>query len=233
MMSILTLIPARGGSKGIPGKNIKPLAGKPLIYYTLDVAAQLFEIRNICVSTDDPSIKKKVEEYGLIVPFMRPAELATDYAGSYEVILHALDFYSKKGIEFSHTLLLQPTSPFRKAEHVKDCLEIARNTKFEMIISVKETDANPYMVLYEEADNQYLKLSKQGNFVRRQDCPKVWQANGAIYLIDNNTLIKRGSLNTMQKTKFVMDAIHSVDLDTPLDWKFAECLLQKKLITFP
>lgn len=233
MMSILVLVPARGGSKGIPGKNIKPLCGKPLICYTLDVARHFFEEDRICVSSDDPAIIRCVEDYGIKVPFVRPEELATDTAGTYEVIIHALDFYRKKGIEFTHTLLLQPTSPFRRLADVERCLEMAENQDFEMIMSVKETDANPYYVLFEEDEDGILVKSKVGSFTRRQDCPKVWQANGAIYLIKNKALEEKGGLGELKKIKLVMDTLHSIDLDTLTDWAIAECLLEKKMISIP
>ena len=108
-MKILVIIPARGGSKGIPHKNIKPLNGKPLIHYTIDEAREIVGDEDICVSTDDPEIIKCVEDYGLKVPFVRPEELATDTAGTYEVLLHALNFYEKQGRHYEVVLLLQNT----------------------------------------------------------------------------------------------------------------------------
>src|SRR5574344_397852 len=123
-MNILTIIPARGGSKGIPHKNIKPLNGKPLIYYTIDCARAICNDEDICVSTDDAEIISVVEQYGLKVPFVRPAELASDTAGTYEVLLHALDFYEKQGRHYDVVLLLQNTSPFRSSLHVKEALEL-------------------------------------------------------------------------------------------------------------
>jgi N-acylneuraminate cytidylyltransferase len=226
MSKILVLIPARGGSKGIPGKNIKPLNGKPLIYYSLDIAVQFFDKADICVSTDDANIISKVEEYGISVPFVRPAELSSDTAGSNEVILHALDFFEERGITYDYTLLLQPTSPFRRAEDVRNALAMASETSFEMIISVAETDSNPYYVLFEDDENGILQKSKEAFFTRRQDCPKVWQANGAIYIINNQVLRNKGNLGLLQKKKFVMQPEHSLDLDTPLDWKIAEFLMK-------
>jgi len=120
MMNILYLIPARGGSKGIPHKNIKSLAGKPLIYYSIDVARELTTDDNICVSTDDNEIIKVVENYGLKVPFKRPDELATDNATTNDVILHAINFYESIGKQYDIIVLLQPTSPLRKSQHVKE-----------------------------------------------------------------------------------------------------------------
>ena len=119
-MKTLVVIPARGGSKGIPHKNIKPLNGKPLICYSIDVARQFTTDEHICVTTDDDEIIKVVEDYGLKVPFKRPDELATDLCGSNEVIQHAYQFYAKQGVQYDAIMLLQPTSPFRKVEFLKE-----------------------------------------------------------------------------------------------------------------
>jgi CMP-N,N'-diacetyllegionaminic acid synthase len=227
---ILAFIPARGGSKGIPGKNIRLLNGKPLIYYTLDVAKALFPTENICVSTDDAKIAECVKAYGLDVPFLRPAELATDQATTNDAILHALNFYAQQNIYFKYTLLLQPTSPLRQVFHVEQCLEMASQIDFEMIISAKETDANPYYVLFEEDGDGYLQKTKNAAFTRRQDCPVVWQINGAIYLINNKVLLEKGDISALKKTKLVMESKYSIDLDTIDDWMFAEYMLEKGLI---
>ena len=126
-MNKLFIIPARGGSKGIPKKNIKHFGGKPLIYYTIDVARELASDEFICVSTDDDEIIDKVEKYGLKVPFKRPDKLATDHAGSYEVILHAVSFYENAGHRLDCIVLLQPTSPFRQPIHVNEAIELYSN----------------------------------------------------------------------------------------------------------
>lgn len=224
---ILVIIPARGGSKGIPGKNIKELGGKPLIYYTIDIARSLFPDEQICVSTDDNDIINTVEKYGLKVPFIRPAELSSDTASSQDVIFHALEFYKSSGKKYKYTLLLQPTSPFRTEQQLKELIDIASKSNFEMIVSVKETEANPYFVLMEENENGILIKSKPSNFTQRQDCPNVWEVNGAFYLINNHELIAQGGMSNLQKKKFVMDALHSVDLDTPIDWSYAEFLIKE------
>ena len=147
---VLIIIPARGGSKGIPRKNIKPLNGKPLIYYAIDTARAIAEDENICVSTDDNEIKSVVEAYGLMVPFLRPDELATDTAGTYEVLLQALDFYENQGKHFKAVLLLQTTSPFRTAKQVREALTLFDQSDADMVVSVKECPANPYYNVFEE-----------------------------------------------------------------------------------
>lgn len=228
-MKPLVVIPARGGSKGVPRKNIKILGGKPLIQYTIEAARKVFADKVICVSTDDNEIKSVVEGLELKVPFLRPPELSTDQAGTYEVLLHAIDSYEKTGYYPDTLILLQATSPFRTGQHIKEALELFDNN-CEMVVSVKETKANPYSVLREENSDGWLEKSKPGNFTRRQDVPKVWELNGAIYIIQINT-IKETHLNKLTRIKkYVMDEIVSHDIDTGFDWIIAETIVKEKLI---
>ena len=229
-MNILVIIPARGGSKGIPGKNIKLLGGKPLIYYAIDVARAIVDDTHICVSTDDDQIIRVVEQYGLSVPYIRPTELATDTAGSYGVLLHALSFYESKGEHFDAVVLLQVTSPFRTVNHVREALNLY-NKDLDMVVSVKETDSNPYYLCFEEDTEGMLHISKgDGHYTRRQDCPPVYEYNGAIYII-NPERMKAMPLNKFKKrVKYVMDREHSVDLDTMMDWMIAEYMITNKLV---
>lgn len=230
-MNSLVIIPARGGSKGIPHKNIKPLAGRPLIEYTIDVARDLVSDENICVSTDDREIISAVENYGLKVPFVRPAALATDTAGTYGVLLHALRFYESQGKRFDNIILLQNTSPFRKAVHVKEALSLY-TAQLDMVVSVKEVKANPYYNCFEEDADGFLQISKgDGKLVRRQDAPMAYEYNGAVYVINPESL-KKSSLGEFRKTKkYLMDELSSVDLDTTTDWLYAEFLLNQKLVS--
>ena len=225
----MIVIPARGGSKGIPGKNIRMLQGKPLIQYTVEAARKLLPDNQIIVSTDSPEIRKVVEDLGIPVPFLRPSELATDTAGTYEVLLHALDFYEEGNATPDKIVLLQPTSPFRNEEHIKRAVNLYEDT-LDMIVSVKETASNPYYVLREENEEGFLVKSKEGNFKRRQDCPKVWEINGAIYVINPLSLRKMPLSEFSRIRKYEMDEFSSHDLDTPLDWALAEIMIkdQKK-----
>ncbi len=229
-MKILVIIPARGGSKGIPHKNIKPLNGKPLIHYTIDEAREIVSDEDICVSTDDPEIIKCVEGYGLKVPFVRPEELATDTAGTYEVLLHALNFYEKEGRHYDAVLLLQNTSPFRKGEQIKEALKLY-TSDVDMVVSVKECAANPYYCVFEENSEGYLHVCKgDGNIFRRQDAPKVYEYNGAIYIM-NAEKLKTTHMHKMQKRiKYVMDDLSSFDLDTMWNWKMAEMIKKEKTL---
>ena len=225
-MKTLYVIPARGGSKGIPHKNIKPLAGKPLIGYSIDVARQLSADIDICLTTDDPDIAATAESMGLNVPFLRPASLATDTCGTYEVLIHALDFYRDRGIDYDTLVLLQPTSPMRTADDVRAAMALY-SPDIDMVVTVKEAASNPYYNCYETDNDGFLHISKgDGGYTRRQDAPKVWEYNGAVYVINVESL-RRMPLSAFTRRRMsVMPAERSVDLDTPVDWLIAEKLIE-------
>jgi len=225
-MKTLYLIPARGGSKGIPGKNIKDLCGKPLIYYTIDVVREIAEDIDICVSTDSDEIISVVESYGLKVPFKRPAELASDSSGSYGFLLHALDYYEKLGVNYDNILLLQPTSPFRKRNHLEEIMLLFDNS-IDMVVSVSKSHHNPYFTLFEENSEGFLCRSKIGSFESRQTAPPVFAYNGSLYLINCESL-KRTPLNDFERIrKYIMDDLYSIDIDEPLDWAICETVLRE------
>lgn len=227
-MKILYLIPARGGSKGIPHKNIKLLHGKPLIQYSIEVARKFAADDDICISTDDLQIKAVAEGLGLKVPFLRPDYLASDTAGTSDVIIHALDFYSKQGKEYDVVVLLQPTSPLRTVQNVKDCLAIYTD-EYDMVTTVKESNVSA--VLCKENTHGYLEQVIGGNNVRRQEAEKLYEYNGAVYVINANAVKNKGLGGFTKIKKFVMSEENSVDIDTMLDWKFCEMLLsEKKLV---
>ncbi len=224
---ILYLIPARGGSKGLANKNIKKLAGKPLIYYSIKAALEIADSKDICVSTDSLEIKNTAEKLGIRVPFLRPEEFSSDSATTEQVILHALEFYKKKEVNYDFVVLLQPTSPLRKGHHIKEALCLMK-PGIELVVSVKETDANPYYVLFEENNGGVLEKSKKGVFTRRQDCPIVYELNGAIYVIRTAVLLEKGYQN-LNMIKYLMGKEDSVDIDDLLDFTIAEILIKKSI----
>ena len=227
-MKALVIIPARRGSRGIPGKNIKLLGDKPLIQYSIDAALKVFNKEDILVSTDSKEIKVIAENCGLNVPFLRPDELATDFTSSQDVILHAIDYTQQRGQNYDTVVLLQPTSPFRNAQHIEEAIKLYDN-RIEMVVSVKVSDHNPYYTLYEESDNGFLTQSKKAKFTRRQDCPNVYAYNGAIYVISIDALKTKSIAEFDKVKKYEMSELHSIDLDTPLDWDLAEIVLNKYL----
>ena len=165
---------------------------------------------------------------GLNVPFVRPAALASDTAGSREVILHGLDFWSTNFFQPDVIVLLQPTSPFRTSEQIRAGLSLY-SKEIDMVVGVKETKANPYYVLREEDEHGFLKPSKVGTFTRRQDCPKVYEINGAFYAINPASLLQKNLSDFERVIKFEMDAFSSHDIDDRLDWVIAESMIQAKL----
>ena len=223
-MRTLVVIPARSGSKGLPDKNIKVLNGKPLIHYSIEVAQQIFNNEDICVSTDSDKYIKVAEKTGLRMPFVRPETLSTDNATTQDVLLHCLDFYEQKGVFYDYILLLQPTSPFREKKHLEDIL-MENNEDCDMIVSVKETDSNPYYVLLEENEEGYLKKLMKGEFTRRQDCPKVYEYNGSMYLIRVSSMKEKLISSFTKIKKYEMHSKYSLDIDSEIDFKLAEVLL--------
>jgi CMP-N,N'-diacetyllegionaminic acid synthase len=225
-MKRIVVIPARGGSKGVPGKNIKLLDGKPLIHYTIEAAREVFNDDEIIVSTDDLDIIKCVESTGLKIPFVRPAHLATDKSSTYEVLTHVIQYLNENKIFPDQLILLQATSPFRNGKQIEEALKLYHDD-LDMVVSVKEGKANPYFNLFEENENHFLEKSKSGSYTRRQDCPKVWEFNGAIYVINVKSLINNGSLGFKKMVKYEMDELSSHDIDTIFDWKMAEFLIKE------
>jgi len=221
----LFIIPARGGSKGIPRKNIIPLNGVPLIHYTIDVARCLSDDRHVIVSTDDAEIRAVAEGTGLPVPYTRPAELATDTCGSREVILDAMRWAEEHDIEYDMVVLLQPTSPLRSIEDVQAAIALY-NEEIDMVVTVTEAPANPYYDLFETDADGYLHVSKgDGLITRRQDAPPAWQYNGAVYVI-NPESIRREPLGAFRRrVPSPMPPQRSIDIDTAADLYVAQYYL--------
>ena len=223
----LVVIPARGGSKGVPKKNSRPLAGKPLIVHTTDLARQLFSDHDICVSTDSPEIKRIVENTGLPVPFVRPKHLATDTASTRDVLLHAIDYYRSEGLRrYDKILLLQPTSPFRTTKQITEAVALFSANVVDMVVSVTEARENPYYTLFEMNTQGYLTKSKSSHFSRRQDCPTVFHLNGSIYVINEQSIVQSDISEFKKVVPYSMNELYSIDIDTELDWKVAEVVYQ-------
>ncbi len=223
---ILFVIPARGGSKGIPHKNIKPFAGQPLIAYSLEAARALTDDAHIILSTDDERIAEVAKELGYDTAYRRPAELATDTAGSREVILDAMDNADAMGVEYDKVVLLQPTSPLRTVADIVKAIEAYDATPdCDMAVTVTEAACNPYYDCFETDADGVLHVSKgDGTLTRRQDAPKAWQYNGAVYVMRPES-VRRYALGAMPRRIAVeMPRSRSMDLDTPLDWTIAEMM---------
>ena len=226
-MKILYLIPARGGSKGLPGKNIKKLGGKSLINHAIDYARNFTTDENICMSTDSDQIIESALENNYKVPFIRPNTLSTDTASTNEVILHAINYYESKGFLFDLLVLLQPTTPFRKKEDLKNMISQWDNN-LDLMVSVKESHDSPYFNMFEENSKDLLIKSKESNFTRRQDGPKLYCYNGSLYLYNVKSL-KNKSIKKIKKY-LMKNPIYSIDIDNHLDWLVAETIINNKFI---
>lgn len=220
----LFVIPARGGSKGLPGKNIKDLCGKPLIAYSIDVARAFADDEHICVSTDSEEIKRVVEDYGLTVPFIRPAYLATDTASSNDVLIHAVNYFEMLGREYKRLVLLQPTSPLRSIEDVSGSLTLYSDD-IDMVVSVTKSHAPA--VLCNDDEEGYVQLVFNKNAAGRQELQDMYEFNGAVYVMNIQALLKKGIAGFTKKVKYVMSKEHSVDIDDIIDFKLVETMIKR------
>jgi CMP-N,N'-diacetyllegionaminic acid synthase len=221
----LALIPARGGSKGIPRKNIKQIAGKPLIAWTIEAALRSSLLDIVVVSTDDPEIAEVARQAGAQVPFIRPSILAQDDTPGIDAVLHALDQLP----QYDSVLLLQPTSPLRTTEDIDACLHLAFERNAQSVVSVSEPETHPYWT-YRLTKSQTLEpMIDAVPVARRQDLPTVMALNGAMYFADVKWLRSSGGFMGPETLAYVMTRERSIDLDTALDWKLAELLLKEFL----
>lgn len=224
---VLALIPARGGSKGIPHKNIVSLADKPLIAYTIEAGIGSKYIDNCTVSTDDNDIAKVSKYYGANVPFMRPDYLGLDSSKTIDAIVHAIEYYSSINDKYDILVLLQPTSPLRTSKHIDEAIEEFVNKERSSLVSISEVNDNPVLIRsFEGKNGKLIPLINENSTVRRQDMRKYYRINGAIY-INNISDINRDTSFNDNEYGYVMDQENSIDIDTLADLEEAERLLWK------
>jgi CMP-N,N'-diacetyllegionaminic acid synthase len=225
-MRILALIPARGGSKRLPGKNIRELGGKSLIVWSIDVARGVPEICDILVSTDDPAIARVSTQAGALVPWLRTAELATDTASSVDVAIHALDWYEAETGAVDGLLLLQPTSPFRTEETVRKGIEQFRQNGRQSVLGVSPVQTHPLWTFKVSGGHLVPFFDANGLDLRSQDLPPAYVVNGSFYLIASNALREDHSFVGRSATPLIIDSPkEALDIDTAWDWWLAEkCL---------
>ncbi len=224
---ILALIPARGGSKGIPHKNIIDLNGKPLIAYTIDSAKKSRYIDNIVVSTDDQNIADVSKKLGAKVPFIRPTYLAADESKTEDVVLHALQYLENNGESYDVLILLQPTQPLRTEDDIDKALELFEKLDEQSVVSISEVSDNPILIRRLGEGGQLEKLLKRSSTCRRQDMEAYYRVNGAIYINRINEISENTSLND-NCIGFLMDRSHSIDIDTYEDLDWARFYLNKR-----
>ena len=226
-MKVLAIIGARGGSKGIPQKNIALLGGKPLIGWTVEAAVESALTDKVVVTTDDREIAETARRFGAEVPFIRPPELATDSASQVDVVNHALAWLEQNwNYRPDYIMLLQPTSPFRNGKDIDAAIKTAQQQNRDAVVSVSEIADHPYYA--RTIDDQGIiqdMFVKRNTLPRRQLLPRVFTENGAIFLVKTSVFKRGQSFMPEQSTAYVMPGERSVDIDTPQDLKLAEFIL--------
>jgi len=226
---VLGIIPARGGSKGIPRKNIRMLAGKPLIAWTIEEAHKSQYIDRLILSTEDMEIKEVAEEWGCEVPFVRPLELAQDDTPGIDTVFHALNAI---GGEYDYIVLLQPTSPLRTVDDIDDCIRYCCQESAPVCVSVTLAGHNPYWMHKLNQRQRLIPLMISGSSIDcRQSLPLVYAENGALYVAQTDYLLRNKCFISKETLAYIMPADSSWDIDTEMDFLYCELLINHKLST--
>ncbi len=228
-MKVLGIIPARGGSKGIPRKNVKPLLGRPLLSYTTESALRSKRLSNVILSTDDAEIAEMGRDLGVEVPFIRPSELASDSAPTFQVVVHAVEYMEKNNsFKFDAVCLLQPTNPLRRAEDIDACVELLEDSRADSVISILPVphQYNPKWVYWrDEKGEMILSTGESAPVSRRQDLPDAFHREGSVYVTRREVLDTYGDLYGRKVQGYEIEPQRSVNIDTLDDWKQAEKIL--------
>lgn len=229
-MKVYAFIPARGGSKGVPRKNIAPLLGKPLIAWTIEQALSVPELDRVIVSTEDEEIAQIARDYGAEIPFMRPAELATDDANGMDVLIHGAQWLKEQeNYDADYLLELPVTTPLRAQEDIHATLQVAHDFDADIVVGVTPVAEHPYWVRRIDANNQLQPfIPSAPSIARRQDLPPAYMMNGAVYLIRVQILLEHNAKSD-KIYPVIMPRERSIDINTSLDLKWAEFLLRQRL----
>ena len=229
-MSVLALVPARGGSRGIPRKNITPLAGKPLLHWTIEAALACDRIERVLVSTDEPEIADVALACGADVPFLRPAVLASDEAPGIDPVLHAVRWLEEReGYRPEWVALLQPTSPLRSTDDIRGALALGEGRGAAAVVSVTEAAQHPWWMKTMDDGGRLRDWSEvPERAARRQDLPPAYALNGAIYLVRRRALMAQESLAPEPCLGFEMPPERSLDVDTAWDLHLAHLILTER-----
>jgi len=228
-MKVVATVCARGGSKGVPGKNVRLLCGKPLIVYTIEVAKRCRSISRIIVSTDNPKIAEVAQANGAEVPFLRPRKLALDDTPKLHVIRHAIQYLeSQEGYYADIIVDLDATSPLRTEKDIEACITMVREGEADNVFSVTRARRNPYFNMVEMVNGQVQLVKNHGQLItRRQDAPEVFDMNASIYVWKRDTLMK-SSYFFLDNTKIYVMPEWAIDIDSETDFEFVEFILGKK-----
>lgn len=230
MTDVLCTICARGGSKGVPRKNVRDVGGKPLIAHTIADALEWDRTTDLVVSTDDEEIRDVARDHGASAPFLRPDELATDEAAKLPAIEHATrEMERRRDRRYDYVVDLDATAPLRTVEDIERCFRVGRAADVTNAYTVTEADKNPYFNMVELDEEGYASLSKQldDDVVRRQDAPTVYEMNASIYVYERSFLAETDSVHGERTKVSIMPRERSVDIDTPLDLAFVEFLMER------
>lgn len=229
--SVLGLICARGGSKGIPGKNSNDLCGKPLIAWSIETALECPDITDVVVSTDDANIAEIAKEHGASVPFLRPDHLAQDDTKQIEAIAHALTFLQEQGKAYDAVVLLQPTCPLRLPQDVYEALQVLKDTGSNSVISVTQEEGVVLSTYYDRDEQGFVNprfpSPKEGT--NRQDYAPVYRRCGLLYIFQPDNILKENSLYGSAVSAYIVPKERAFDIDTAFDWELTEYLMQKRL----
>lgn len=223
---MIAIIPARGGSKGLPGKNIRLLNGKPLIAHTIEAAISSNVFEQVIVNTDCSEIARIGEEYGANIPFIRPSDLATDSSSSIDMIRHTITWFEDKQIIYNNIALLQPTSPLRNALHIKKAFEIFHDTNVKSLISFVKEQHPIYWNKRINNEGLVEDLFKDTKSMARQNYIDTYVPNGAIYMFKSN-ILEGNTLYTDNTYGYIMDSQSSIDIDTQEDFDYCEFLMRR------
>jgi CMP-N-acetylneuraminic acid synthetase len=227
-LKVLGIIPARGGSKGVLHKNLKSLGGRPLIWYTIVAALASCLLDRVMVSSDDPDTLHFVGLFPEVeVPFIRPKSLATDHTPTFDVIHHAVEYYSKQGISFDYVCLLQPTSPFRSQNLIDQCIQYTIDKNADSLVTVRRIphQFSPYWAFEASQSGEFSRVMKDSQIIpRRQDLPVTYYRDGCIYMA-KTSLIQQGHLLGGQMIGFENGNSPYINIDTQADWEIAEKLI--------
>ena len=230
---MLAIIPARGGSKGLPGKNVRNLCGKPMIAYAIEAALGASCVDKVVVSTEDVEIAAVSKEYGAEVPFMRPGNLASDTASAIDVYIHATEYMHEHfNMDVSKFMVLLPTAPFRTAEHIEQAYDKFLKCNAKTLVSVTDPETPPgwYMTINDNGMIRNAGFEKKESIIsNRQNSEKYFIPNGAIYILDYDLLKKERTYYCESTAYYYMNKRQSVDIDTLDDFKYAEYLLKERM----
>lgn len=225
--SVLAIIPARGGSKGVPRKNIRNVGGKPLIAWTIEEAKKSKYIDRLILSSEDDEIISVAKLYGCEVPYKRPTEWAQDDTPGIKPVIHAIETLPEK---YDYVILLQPTSPLRKAEDIDSSIALCNKESAKACVTVTEPDKSPFWMYTLDSKNKISPmLPLDGNITIRQDLPKVYALNGAVYVSQTQWLLEKESFLTEETIAYPMVKERSLDIDTEFDLELVQIIMEKNL----